>query len=72
MVTMLAEVIRVECCRLVVCDECTKQEVVVNARNAACFCPGERICIHYSGVMAMSMPPQITACRIVRMPCHER
>lgn len=60
-VTMIAKVLCVECCKLLVCDCCTHQEVIVHADNACCFACGDCVCICYSGAMTMSMPPQITA-----------
>lgn len=59
--TMLATVCKVECCKLCVCDMCNQQEVVVHYQNACCFHVGDCVCIHYNGIMAQSMPPQITA-----------
>ncbi len=51
---------------LLVCDHATGQDVVVNTQDACCFCVGQRIRIQYNGIMALSLPPQITACRITR------
>ena len=42
-------------------DVCTGQEVVVLSEQACCFAPGECVCIHFSGAMTMSLPPQISA-----------
>ena len=61
-VTLSACVLRVcSCCRLLVCDESTAQEVLVHTPQACCFRPGDRVCIEYSGAMTMSIPPQISA-----------
>ena len=59
--TMIATVREVECCRLLVCDHCTNQEVLVLTDDACCFNCGDCVCIHYNGVMTRSIPPQITA-----------
>ena len=39
----------------------TGQDVVVFTANACRFRAGERILVEYSGAMAMSLPPQISA-----------
>ena len=54
---------------LLVCDLCGCQEVLVHTNDACCFRPGECVCIEYSGAMTMSLPPQISAERIRRVPC---
>lgn len=61
MATMLATVCRVWRCALCVWDHCTNQEVIVHYDRACCFRPGDRVCIHYNGVMTRSIPPQINA-----------
>lgn len=66
--TICATVREVCPCHLVVCDHCTDQEVIVHTRNACCFCRGECVCIHFNGVMTTSIPPQITAICIRRVP----
>ncbi len=66
--TMCATVLCAEHCHLCVCDHCTNQEVLVHAHNACCFCPGDHVCIEYSGAMTMSIPPQITATCITKIP----
>ena len=63
---MHAKVLRVECCHLCICDCCACQEVIVHTPEARCFCPGDCICIEYSGAMTMSIPPQITATCITK------
>lgn len=65
-VTMIARVLRVECCALLVCDCETRQEVLVHTDRARCFSCGECVCIRYSGAMTASIPPQITAECIAR------
>lgn len=61
MVCMHATVCSVEECSLLVCNRENSQEVIVHTRNARCFSEGDEICIRFSGVMTMSLPPQITA-----------
>jgi len=65
-VTMKARVLQVCCCHLLVCDLCTGQRVCVHTDQACCFAAGDCVCIHYSGAMTMSIPPQIHADQI----CH--
>ena len=55
-VTMNARILRVNCCDLLVCDLCGCQEVLVHT-------------IQYSGAMTMSLPPQISADCVKRIPC---
>ena len=63
--TMTARVLRqINAGSLLVCDCDACQEVVVHTRQARCFCPGDVVCIEYSGAMTMSIPPQISAQRI--------
>lgn len=59
--TMKARVLEVCPCHLMVCDVCSHQTVRVNTEKAGCFSVGDCLCIHYSGAMTMSIPPQITA-----------
>ena len=68
-VTMLARVLQV--CRgcLVVCDCDTHQEVVCMTTQAGQFRSGDCVCIHFSGAMTSSIPPQITAQCICRARC---
>ena len=68
-VTMNARVLRVNCCDLLVCDLCGCQEVLVHTNDACCFRPGECVCIQYSGAMTISIPPQISADCVKRIPC---
>ena len=67
--TMEACVLEVSCGSLLVCDLSSRQEVVVNTSRARCFCPGDRVIIEYTGIMAPSEPPQISAVRIYRAAC---
>jgi hypothetical protein len=69
-VTMIARVLRVECCALLVCDCDTQQEVLVHTSRAHCFACGDCVCIRYGGIMTASIPPQITADHIKKhCPC---
>ena len=65
--TMIGIVQEVQECSLTVCDCDTCQQVVVNTSDACCFCPGDKVCIWYNGVMTTSIPPQITADCIQRI-----
>jgi hypothetical protein len=67
--TIRARVLRVQCDCLLVCDCCACRRIVVHAENACCFCPGDLVCIQYSGAMTKSIPPQITATCITKL-CH--
>lgn len=67
METMTATVLQVCCCSLLVCDQCTRQEVLVHTDNACCFCVGDCICIKHSGAMTASIPPQVSACSICKI-----
>ena len=73
--TMKATVLKVCRCELLVCDHCTSKEVLVRTPKACCFCVGDRVCIVYSGAMTMSLPPQICAISICKLPhceCEKR
>lgn len=65
--TMSATVRQVCPGNLLVCDHNTDQEVVVHTANACRFSRGDCVCIHFSGAMTMSIPPQITATSICRV-----
>ncbi len=67
MTVMLAIVLKVSRDRLLVRDIATGQNVVVNTANARRFQRGDRIGIWYNGIMTNSLPPQISATRIVRL-----
>lgn len=69
--TMNATVLNVKKCSLLVCDHCTSQKVIVHTPKACCFCDGDKICIEYNGIMTRSIPPQITADNITRIPSCE-
>lgn len=49
---------------LLVSDNATNQQIVVHAQDAPCYAVGCRVCIHFNGVMTLSLPPQIAADRI--------
>lgn len=63
---MCAEVKEVEKDRLLVKDMASEQDVVVNT-SCPDFEPGDKIRIFYNGMMTMSLPPQISAERIIRI-----
>lgn len=67
MTIMLAIVLEVRRGSLLVRDLATGQNVVVNTNNARRFQRGDRIGIWYNGIMTNSLPPQISATRIVRL-----
>lgn len=59
--TMCATVMQVDPQNMLVCDHSTNQEVLVHTEDACRFSQGNRVCIHFNGIMTMSIPPQITA-----------
>jgi len=61
-----AEVLEVRNCQLLVCDCRTGQTVLVHTQQACCFSRGDCVEIEYSGIMTMSLPPQISALGISR------
>ena len=63
---MCAEVTGSENGRLMVVDSASQQEVAVNT-NCLNFNKGDKVKIIYNGIMTMSIPPQISADRIIRM-----
>lgn len=65
---MLAMVLSVESGSLLVRDLNTNQEVRVNTNDARRFSQGDRIAILYSGAMTRSIPPQISAISIQKLP----
>lgn len=64
---MCAVVLYMQNSSLLVCDCSTQQKVLVHIDQACCFSCGDRVRIEYSGMMTMSLPPQITALCISRM-----
>lgn len=69
--TMRAVVKQVQTCYLLVCDCMTGQEVLVHSPDACHFCVCDRVCIHYSGAMTLSLPPQITATCITKLSASD-
>lgn len=65
---MNAIVLRVDSGSLLVRDLEINQEVLVFFRDARRFSPGNRIRITFSGAITRSIPPQITATSIERIP----
>lgn len=65
---MQAVVIEVQWERLLVLDLDTRQTILVNTPDARRFRPGDLIRIRYNGVMANSIPPQISASYIAVIP----
>lgn len=65
---MYALVLSVRPDNLLVLDRATRREVRVNTPAARRFRPGDFVRIRYNGVMTRSIPPQIVAERIVRIP----
>lgn len=68
--TMRATVLQVDPQNILVCDHSTNQEVLVHTEDACRFSQGNRVCIHFSGIMTMSIPPQITANCIRLIGCR--
>ncbi len=68
--TMCATIIGIEDCGLLVVDNATEQEVLVKTRCRN-FSEGERVKIIYNGIMTLSLPPQISAGRILRV-CNKK
>lgn len=68
-VSMKARVLQVRDCDLLVCYCCNQQEVLVHTPDACRFQVGDQICIRYSGIITMSLPPQISATDISRGCC---
>lgn len=63
--TMCATIIGIENGRLLVLDNATEQEVIVKTRCNK-FDEGDKVRIIYNGIMTLSLPPQITAGRIIK------
>lgn len=64
MTTMQATVLQVGNVQLLVQDQSTSQQVLVNTSIAGCFAVGNQVFITYNGVMTASIPPQISAMSI--------
>ncbi len=69
---MNATVLEVQNRTLLVYDHNTAQEVLVHTPDYCRYGTGDRVCIQYSGVMTLSIPPQITAIHIKRRPNGRR
>lgn len=65
---MCATILEVNQNDLLVRDNATSQEVVVNTSNVCNLREGNRVKIIYNGIMTRSLPPQINAVRIIRVP----
>ncbi len=65
---MCATVLEVNNNSLLVRDNSTSQEVVVNKSCVCNFRVNDVVGIVYNGIMTMSIPPQISASKIFRMP----
>ena len=65
---MCATILEVQRDRLLVRDNSTSQIVAVNTRFSCNFRVNNRVKIFYNGIMTMSIPPQINAIRIFRIP----
>ena len=66
---MQATVLQVGNGQLLVQDQSTSQQVLVNTSIAGCFAVGNQVFITYNGVMTASTPPQnraMTSCRTPR------
>lgn len=68
MAIMQGIVIEVRRDHLLVRDVGRRQRVIVHTSKARQFRPGDRVWILYSGAMTMSIPPQITALKIIALP----
>ena len=67
--TICATVRQVHPRSLLVYDNSTAQEILVHTANACRFSIGDCVCIHFSGIMTMSIPPQISATCICLANC---
>lgn len=63
--TLLATVLSVQPDSLLVWDHASRQRIRVNTRHARRFRRGDLVRIWYNGIMTFSIPPQISATRIV-------
>ena len=66
-VTMCATVCEVCCDTLLVRDHSTCTEVLVHTSEAHCFCVCDQVRIEYTGIMTLSIPPQISAISITKL-----
>ncbi len=68
MMTICAVILEISDRRLLVRDSKTDQEIAVNIRCNCNFRVGDRVIIVYNGAMTRSIPPQISAIRIRKVP----
>ncbi len=61
---MNAVIVEIHDKRLLVRDEHTNQEYVVNLKRNRKFSIGDKLVIHYGEAMTLSLPPHISAVRI--------
>ena len=61
---MQATVLQVGNGQLLVQDQSTSQQVLVNTSIAGCFAVGNQVFITYNGVMTASIPPPLRALRM--------
>ena len=69
--TMCAIVIEVNDKSLLVIDSNTSQEILVNYPCVCNFNVNDRVGIVYDGTMTRSIPPQINATKIFKMPFNK-
>ena len=69
---MIATVLSVQRSNLLVFDVSNRQQVQVNTNDAFRFRPGDLVRIRYNGAMTMSIPPQISAIRIMKISPSNR
>lgn len=65
---MCATILEVNRNSLLVRDNATSQDVLVNTSCVCHFRVNDRVKIIYNGIMTMSIPPQISAAKIIRTP----
>lgn len=68
MTTINGTILEVQNDFLLICDNSTSQKVLVRTPNTNCFCVGDNICVKFNGIMTMSLPPQINATLITKIP----
>lgn len=66
--TLDATILQINPRSMLVRDFATRDEILVNYQNASRFRTGENVRITYFGRMTFSIPPQITASSIRRLP----
>ena len=64
--TICGNILETGCCQLLVCDHNSGEPVLVHTPNACCFSCGECVCVCHSGMMTMSIPPQVTAISVTK------